>query len=64
MAISEVRRYVLQLGSPKATGATLVSAANKALSSMASVSLIEDSHGRNCLLQMSDGRYSAMRSLR
>ena len=55
MAISEVRRYVLQLGSRKATGATLVSAANEALSSMASVSLIEDSHGRNCLLQMADG---------
>jgi len=55
MAISEVRRYVLQLGSRQATGATLVSAANEALSSMATVSLMEDSHGRNCLLEMEDG---------
>jgi ABC-2 type transport system ATP-binding protein len=55
MAISEVRRYVLQLGSRQATGATLVSAANEALSSMATVSLMEDSHGTNCLLEMEDG---------
>jgi ABC-2 type transport system ATP-binding protein len=55
MAISEVRRYVLQLESRQAPGATLVSAANKALSSMATVSLMEDPHGRNCLLEMEDG---------
>jgi ABC-2 type transport system ATP-binding protein len=55
MAISEVRRYVLQLGTPQATGATLVSAANEALSSMATVSLMEDSHGGNYLLEMEDG---------
>jgi hypothetical protein len=34
---------------------TLVSAANEALSSMATVSLMEDSQGRNCLLEMQDG---------
>jgi ABC-2 type transport system ATP-binding protein len=55
MAISEVRRYVLQLESQTSNVETLVSAANEALSSMATVSPIEDSHGRNCLLDMEDG---------
>jgi hypothetical protein len=46
---------VLQLESQTSTVETLVSAANEALSSMATVSLMEDSHGRNCLLDMEDG---------
>jgi ABC-2 type transport system ATP-binding protein len=55
MAISEVRRYVLQLESRTSTGPRLVSAANEALSSMGILSLIEDSHGRNCRLDLEDG---------
>jgi ABC-2 type transport system ATP-binding protein len=55
MAISEVRRYVLQLEGRTSDGATLVSAANEALSPMATVSLAEDSQGRNCLLDLEDG---------
>jgi ABC-type molybdate transport system ATPase subunit len=47
MAISEVRRYVLQLEGRTSDGATLVSAANEALSPMATVSLEEEAQGRN-----------------
>lgn len=55
MAISEVRRYVLQLESRTSDDATLVSAANEALSPTATVSLAEDSEDRNCLLDLEDG---------
>ena len=54
MATSEVRRYVLHLDSGLA-GPMLMSAANDVLSPLARVSLLEDSQGRNCLLDLEDG---------
>lgn len=55
MAMSEVRRYVLHLDSETAAGPMLMSAANDVLSSLATVSLVEDSQGRNCLLDLEEG---------
>jgi ABC-type multidrug transport system ATPase subunit len=55
MAISEVRRYVLELDGGTSTGRMLLSTANDVLSSMAAVSLVEESQGRNCLLELADG---------
>ena len=55
MAMSEVRRYVLHLDSETSAGPMLISAANDVLSSLATVSLVEDPEGRNCLLDLEDG---------
>jgi ABC-2 type transport system ATP-binding protein len=55
MAISEIRRYVLQLEGRTSDGATLVSAASEVLSPIATVSPAEDSQGKNCLLDLKDG---------
>jgi ABC-2 type transport system ATP-binding protein len=55
MAISEVRRYVLQLDGGTSAASTIASAANDVLSSIATVKLVEDSQGRDCLLDLADG---------
>ncbi len=55
MAISEVRRYVLHLDGGTSAGATLMLAANDVLRPMATVSLVDDSQGRNCLMDLEDG---------
>lgn len=55
MAISVARRYVLHLHDGRSNDTALVTAANRALSSMASVAPSGDSEGEHCVLELADG---------
>jgi ABC-2 type transport system ATP-binding protein len=55
MAISVARRYVVHLSDGKSGDAELITAANRALSSVASVAPSGGSEGGHCLLELGDG---------
>lgn len=55
MAISVARRYVVHLNDGKSGDAELITAANRALSSVASVAPSGGSEGGHCVLELGDG---------
>jgi hypothetical protein len=55
MAISVARRYVLHLADRDAGDAELAASANRVLTSLGSISVVTDSEGGHCVLDLNDG---------